>query len=186
MMIIVMSEHDNYSHGWTWWSWSRYHVLKVGDLFDCRPAINRAFHHCKNVANKGKNKVNKCFFSEYVFNMWTNILVQIYWSICGQGGQILYILVCLLICRIRWTNVCSPNIFIDMWTNMFICRYVEQMYFTIHKVVKNFVWILLICLDLQVDHRGKNIEQINFNLFWWIYLSDGSVPIEISINRAVS
>jgi len=30
-------------------------VLKVGDLFDCRPAINRAFHHCKNVA-KGKNK----------------------------------------------------------------------------------------------------------------------------------
>ena len=29
---------------------------KVEDLFDCRPAINRAFHHCKNVA-KGKNKV---------------------------------------------------------------------------------------------------------------------------------
>ena len=34
---------------------------KVGDLYDCRPAINRAFHHCKDVANKGKNKVGGIF-----------------------------------------------------------------------------------------------------------------------------
>ena len=58
MMIIVRGEHDDHDHD--------KHVLKVGDLFDCRPAINRAFHHCKNVANKGKNKgknkVTKCFF----------------------------------------------------------------------------------------------------------------------------
>ena len=59
MIIIVMGEHDDYDHD--------NHVLKVGDLFDCRPAINRAFHHCKNVANKVKNKVNKCFFSKKVF-----------------------------------------------------------------------------------------------------------------------
>ena len=54
-------------------------IMFFGDLFDCRPAINRGFHHCKNVANKGKNKVNKCFFSKYVFQyMNKNILAQIY------------------------------------------------------------------------------------------------------------
>ena len=56
IIMMIMSEHDAHDRD--------NHVLKVGDLFDCRPAINRAFHHCKNVANKGKNKVNKCFFSK--------------------------------------------------------------------------------------------------------------------------
>ena len=44
---------------------------QVEDLFDCRPAINRAFHHCKNVA-KGKKKVMfvmriSCFCAFFLF-----------------------------------------------------------------------------------------------------------------------
>ena len=30
-------------------------VIRVGELFDCRPAINRAFHHCKAVG-QGKGR----------------------------------------------------------------------------------------------------------------------------------
>ena len=54
---------------------------KVGDLYDCRPAINRAFHHCKDVANKGKNKVGGIF----VFFSWGKKRVKWNWRECSRN-----------------------------------------------------------------------------------------------------